>query len=695
MEGSSRYSILVTCLAVCQSFYIVHSSSSLTNTELILNSIVSVPSIPYSTIQTSSITSTLSKSVKLRSPTIPIQVTLPSASLSDQSNKSIYISNQSNKSIYISKEIKETIAHNINSVLFSYTITPLASHSSSNLELNLSDQSLSQLHTIKPSSTVFNIIKTKILSPTMVAKETLTTIPLVSNNKQSSTRISTKSYPKQSSVSLSTKLLIVNTIQPTKSESTIHVKQTKLSEITQIIKNTEKTIAPSPLKSQNNVKQSDKATNKTQQIENTIQLTASESSNKVLETKIPSSVTTSVPTTARKSVPTSVPISVTKSLTTTASVTTSVPTRVPTLVRTSVPTSTSVATSVTTSVTSSITTSVATPITTTITTTKPITTAVVPVTCTLEGIVTVNKTTSSNATILKSEISQILLAEFQKLNIATFQSLVPGDFTSDYGTAAVFSFNLTFTQEICIGKVKATVLTKEDTFDDKVIGSYRFSYLKIKPYNPVSFNTITIDAKVTLLGDFKQEYTNKLSTEYAELETKMVDGLTKIYKDLTGFVKIVVVGFTPGSIVTEYEVIFNKVQLPTGTSTTTLEENLKTEISSAGFIEGFEILENNIKPTVAPDGKDDIEAWIIILIVAIMLLVLLIIVVCFQRKKLSGLKDILYSGNYGNGRRGVNRRSYKSGIELEQMENEMHLDNTGSVKRAGMNSYTNESYAIS
>lgn len=61
--------------------------------------------------------------------------------------------------------------------------------------------------------------------------------------------------------------------------------------------------------------------------------------------------------------------------------------------------------------------------------------------------------------------------------------------------------------------------------------------------------------------------------------------------------------------------------------------------------------------------------------------------ILFQ-KKVSGFKDILCFGN-GNGRRGVNRRSHKSGIELEQLENEMHLDNTPSVKRAGMNSYTN------
>ena len=129
------------------------------------------------------------------------------------------------------------------------------------------------------------------------------------------------------------------------------------------------------------------------------------------------------------------------------------------------------------------------------------------------------------------------------------------------------------------------------------------------------------------------------------MENNLLQLLTSAYEKIQGFVKVIILGFKKGSVVTDFEIVLDKKQAKTST------DEIKKDIELAGQRE----VENNklgeykvvgnikVNSVTSPQkstGSSGLPSWAVVLIVACIALVMLCLVIAMQRVSYYVILDI-------------------------------------------------------
>ena len=154
-------------------------------------------------------------------------------------------------------------------------------------------------------------------------------------------------------------------------------------------------------------------------------------------------------------------------------------------------------------------------------------------------------------------------------------------------------------------------------------------------------NEIKVNVQIRLDQHFNETLKDPTSAEYLKLSDAIVTSLTPIYKNILGFIKVVIIRFTPGSIITDYEVILDN-QINKGSDTSVKAEvdivNQRELNKPDATVGNIPIVSGSIKVGTATNPKSQeasssssLATWIIVLIASCCIVIFLVIVIVHQR----------------------------------------------------------------
>ena len=153
-------------------------------------------------------------------------------------------------------------------------------------------------------------------------------------------------------------------------------------------------------------------------------------------------------------------------------------------------------------------------------------------------------------------------------------------------------------------------------------------------------NEIKVNVQIRLDQHFNETLKDPTSAEYLKLSDAIVTSLTPIYKNILGFIKVVIIRFTPGSIITDYEVILDN-QINKGSDTSVKDEiNIVNErelnkpdatVGNIPVVSGSIQIKNVANPKNQEASSSSLATWIIVLIASCCIVLFLVIVIVHQK----------------------------------------------------------------
>ena len=167
------------------------------------------------------------------------------------------------------------------------------------------------------------------------------------------------------------------------------------------------------------------------------------------------------------------------------------------------------------------------------------------------------------------------------------------------------------------------------------------SYSSISVFNTRILASIEIkfDFRMAFKIEFIDSLKNSFSSEYKKLENVVVEQLTKIFRNIEGFNKVVVIGFEKGSVLINCRIIFDKNEVKVSDSVVQAEviNNFMNHLKSSNDTVGgypVDIKSVKVERTVDVRISSKVSTWIIIMVVALILLLALSVVILLQRVSL-------------------------------------------------------------
>jgi hypothetical protein len=136
-------------------------------------------------------------------------------------------------------------------------------------------------------------------------------------------------------------------------------------------------------------------------------------------------------------------------------------------------------------------------------------------------------------------------------------------------------------------------------------------------------NTVTFVIVITIADEFNVDLQNRESPAFRNTRRRFFLFLIPLYQGIPGFIGIVIISFSPGSIIADINVIFNS------TETTPSVQQIQAPIvqarnnGSAPFIiQSLKVTEKGVA-----DDEDGLELWEIILIVCLIVVLLILVLI--------------------------------------------------------------------
>ena len=258
-----------------------------------------------------------------------------------------------------------------------------------------------------------------------------------------------------------------------------------------------------------------------------------------------------------------------------------------------------------------------------------------PSVCEMECVIKVNTKVEPHVKNNTEKIIETLTNELELFKISGYLSTAFHKLGDSDPDSIELYFNLTFQSETCIGKLKDSVLDKKKILD--VEGRFNNTFVagtfNIKPFQPAKEDKITFKVTIQLTSvNFSVELKNKASARFQQLEEAVREELTILYEQLKGFVEVLLISFEAGSVITNYEIIFDKKE-----STTKNEKYIESSIKNitrnklkSGKLGKFNVSSSfniTLSESVIPQKKVKFPGWAIALIVIVILVIIAFIVV--------------------------------------------------------------------
>ena len=152
---------------------------------------------------------------------------------------------------------------------------------------------------------------------------------------------------------------------------------------------------------------------------------------------------------------------------------------------------------------------------------------------------------------------------------------------------------------------------------------------------------IVVNVQLKLNHKFDEGLKNKNSTKFSKLSTAIIISLTQIYEKIPGFIKVVIIKFTPGSIITDYEVILDN-RINKGSDTSVKAEvdivNQRELNKPDAKVGNIPVVSGSVQVKAVANPKNQeasssssLATWIIVLIASCCIVLFLVIVIVHQR----------------------------------------------------------------
>eukprot|EP00794_Sanderia_malayensis_P016518 gene16518-18169_t len=160
---------------------------------------------------------------------------------------------------------------------------------------------------------------------------------------------------------------------------------------------------------------------------------------------------------------------------------------------------------------------------------------------------------------------------------------------------------------------------------------------------PVKKNEITISAEIKIIEPWDTAYLDRQSKKYLNLKTDIEHTLQRTFQFLKGFIKAIVRSFRQGSVVIEYDLIFDN-QKTSSTNLTVVEQEI---VSAMGvsindtYLGNYPVVAKSFKITKATLGgpisttASVLATWLIILIATLCLLFILLLFILWKKRRRS------------------------------------------------------------
>ena len=212
-------------------------------------------------------------------------------------------------------------------------------------------------------------------------------------------------------------------------------------------------------------------------------------------------------------------------------------------------------------------------------------------------------------------------------NIVIFKAFFNNPNCTGNNRNEVYNVGKTYFNIISIKTVNGITFIK-DSFD-------------VKPFTIVNENKIAVKIQIRLDQNFTKDLSDKSSNQYKELESTITISLTSIYQKIPGFVAVIIIKFTSGSIITDYEVVLDN-QINQGTDASIENEIQKVnqlELNKPGAkIGNIPVVSGSIKVKDVNNPKNSetstsssLATWIIVLIASCCIVFFLVIIIIHQR----------------------------------------------------------------
>ena len=219
------------------------------------------------------------------------------------------------------------------------------------------------------------------------------------------------------------------------------------------------------------------------------------------------------------------------------------------------------------------------------------------------------------------------------------------------GSGDIFLFNALFKGHGCSSSNNRLIIFEAANFyfnENPTDEVNNISFVKntfdVVPFQRIEEeNVIVVNVQLKLNHKFDEGLKNKNSTKFLKLSTAIIISLTQIYEKIPGFIKVVIIKFTPGSIITDYEVILDN-QINKGSDTTVKAEvdivNQRELNKPDATVGNIPIVSGSIKVGTVTNPKSQeasssssLATWIIVLIASCCIILFLVIVIVHQRVK--------------------------------------------------------------
>ena len=195
-------------------------------------------------------------------------------------------------------------------------------------------------------------------------------------------------------------------------------------------------------------------------------------------------------------------------------------------------------------------------------------------------------------------------------------------------------FTLSFYRANCVGTLRLQVhYNAINLYNITMTNGSRFvkDSFKIKPFVIPKEKKVVAVAHITVKQNFTEELNHNNSAEYKKVERKATFSLTKIYEQIPGFFKVLILGFRKGSIVIKYEVIFDTSKQTAGNPFKKQMTEATEKAISNGTLGGFHVVKDSfeIEKIRGPEhkGKQNYPKWSLYLWIGLLAVVIIIVMV--------------------------------------------------------------------
>ena len=131
--------------------------------------------------------------------------------------------------------------------------------------------------------------------------------------------------------------------------------------------------------------------------------------------------------------------------------------------------------------------------------------------------------------------------------------------------------------------------------------------------------TVTFVVRIVFAGPFDPDLLNKQSQAFRNLRSILLEFLIPLYRNKRGFLGIVFISFSPGSVVADIEILYNSSEpIPT-------VEEVRSPIAEARDNGSAPFSIESLRVTKKGDSQDAFETWKIGVIVCLGSVLLLLI----------------------------------------------------------------------